>query len=161
MVMFSKTDLGTLPHLRWSSLQQLVMVGFTTNEQYCSNSTIFSSKIKIRWKWPCLEGSTRYDFLFCRHVFIFFQKRQLLSASLTFCFILKINYKNETWYHYQFHLLGFINRSNYQHIFWKMLFTKCRKNSCEGGFCEKIKTEINFESAEVTNVAKILMCWYY
>ena len=28
---FSKMDLGTLPHLRWSSLQQLVMVGFTKN----------------------------------------------------------------------------------------------------------------------------------
>ena len=33
MAMFSKTDLGTLSHLRWNSLQQLVMVGFTTNEQ--------------------------------------------------------------------------------------------------------------------------------
>ena len=29
----SETDLGTLPHLRWGFLQQLVMVGFTTNGQ--------------------------------------------------------------------------------------------------------------------------------
>ena len=28
---FSKMDLGPLPHLRWSSLQQLVMVRFTKN----------------------------------------------------------------------------------------------------------------------------------
>ena len=28
---FSKMDLGPLPHLRWSSLQQLEMVGFTNN----------------------------------------------------------------------------------------------------------------------------------
>ena len=28
-------DLGTLPHSRWNSLQRLVMVGFTTNGQYC------------------------------------------------------------------------------------------------------------------------------
>ena len=31
MAAFSKTDLGTPPHLRWSLFQQLVMVGFTTN----------------------------------------------------------------------------------------------------------------------------------
>ena len=33
MAMLLKTDLGTLPHLRWNSLQKLVMVGFTTNGQ--------------------------------------------------------------------------------------------------------------------------------
>ena len=74
---------------------------------FCSNSTIFTGKIKIGWKWPCLEGGIRYNFLFCRHVFTFFRKRQLLSVSLTFCFILKINYKNENWYHCWFHLPGF------------------------------------------------------
>ena len=137
--MFSKTDLGTLPHLRWSSLQQLVMVGFTTNEQYCSNSTIFSSKIKIRWKWPCLEGSTRYDFLFCRHVFIFFQKRQLLSASLTFCFILKINYKNETWYHYQFHLLGFYKQKQLSTHFLKNVAHKMQEKQLWRRFLWKNK----------------------
>ena len=39
------------------------------------------------------------DILFCRHVFTFFWKCQFLSVSLTFCFIPKINYKNENWYH--------------------------------------------------------------
>ena len=34
MVTFSKTNLKTLPHLRWKSLQQLVIVGFATNENY-------------------------------------------------------------------------------------------------------------------------------
>ena len=34
MAMFLKTDLGTVPHLRRSSLQQLVMVGFAINGQW-------------------------------------------------------------------------------------------------------------------------------
>ena len=72
----------------------------------CSNSTIFTCKIKIGWKLPCLEGVIRYAFLFCRHVFIIFRKRQLRSVSLTLCFISKINYKNENWCH-RFYLLGF------------------------------------------------------
>ena len=62
----------------------------------CGNSTIFACKIRIGWKWPCLKGGIRYDFLFCRHVFTFFRKRPLLSVLLTFYFIAKINYKNET-----------------------------------------------------------------
>ena len=33
MATFSKMDLGTLPPFRWSSLQQLVMEGLTTNGQ--------------------------------------------------------------------------------------------------------------------------------
>ena len=73
----------------------------------CSNVTIFKYKIKIAWKWPWLEGGIRYAFLFCRHVFTFFQKCQLLSVSLTFCFISKINYKNKNWYHCRFDLPGF------------------------------------------------------
>ena len=73
----------------------------------CDNLMILKGKIKIGWKWPCHEGGIRYAFLSCRHVFTFFQKHQLLSVSLTFCFILKINYKNENWYHCWFHLLGF------------------------------------------------------
>ena len=44
----------------------------------CGNSTIFTGKIKIGWKWSCLEGGIRYDFLICRHVFAFFRKRQFL-----------------------------------------------------------------------------------
>ena len=38
----------------------------------------------------------------------------------------------------------FINRSNHQHMFWKMLLIKCRKNS---SFWKKIKTEINWIQA--------------
>ena len=115
---------------------------------YYSNSTLFTGKIKIGWKWSYLEGCIRCDFLFCRNVFTFFRKRQLLSVLLTFCFIQKINNKNENWYHCQFIFRGFINRSNHQsihqHIFWKMLLIKCRKNSCEGViFLKKLKIEIN------------------
>ena len=39
--------------------------------------------------------------------FTFFRKRQLLSVLLTFCCNSKINYKNENWYNYRFHLPGF------------------------------------------------------
>ena len=74
----------------------------------CSNSTIFTGKIKIGWKWWCLESGIRYNFLFCRHVFAFFWKCfNHFSVSLTFCFTSKINYKNESWYHCRFHLPGF------------------------------------------------------
>ena len=92
----------------------------------CGNSTIFTCKIKIGWKCPCLEGGIRYNVLFCRHVLTFFQKCQLLSVFT------KINYKNENWYHCRFHLGCFINRSNHQQIFWKMLLIKWWKNSYEG-----------------------------
>ena len=44
----------------------------------CGNSTVFTGKIKIRWKWRCLEGGIRYDFLIYRHVFAFFWKHQFL-----------------------------------------------------------------------------------
>ena len=72
------------------------------------NSTIFNGKIKIGWKWLHLECGIRYIFLFYRHTFtFFFWKHQLLSVSLTFCFISKINYENEDWYHSWFHLPGF------------------------------------------------------
>ena len=72
-----------------------------------SNLTIFTGKIKIRWKQPCFEGGIRYDFLFYRLIFTFLWKRQLLSVSLTFCFISKINNKNQNWYHCQFYSPGF------------------------------------------------------
>ena len=77
----------------------------------CGNSTIFTGKIRIRWKWPCLEGGMRYNLLVCRHVFTFFKNanyfHHIITFSLTFCFILKISYKNENWYHWWFYLPGF------------------------------------------------------
>ena len=129
MATFSKMDLGALPYLRWSSLQQLVMV-WTMDS--CGNSIISTAKIKIGWKWLCLEEGIRYDFLFCRHVFTFFWKRQLLFTNILFHF--RNNYKNENWWYFivDFIFWGFINRSNHQNIFWKMLSIKCRKTSCEG-----------------------------
>ena len=130
-----KTDMGTVP------LKMELFATISNGRVYnqwtvviaccCGNSTIFTGKVKIRWKWSCFEGGIRCDFLFCRYVLTFFQKHQLLS--LTFSFISKINYKNElTAIIANFIFQGFINRSNHQHIFWKMLLIKCRKNSCEG-----------------------------
>ena len=105
----------------------------------CGNSTIFTGKIKIRWKWPCLEGTIRYDFLFCRHVFAFFWKSQLLSVSLTSCFILKINYKTENWYHCWFHLPGFYYLKQPWKYVLKNAVNKMQENSCERVL--KLKTE--------------------
>ena len=74
----------------------------------CGNSTIFTSKNKIRWKWACLKGGIRHNFLFCRHDFTFFLKIPItfitiITFSLTFHFISKMNYKNENWYHCWFY----------------------------------------------------------
>ena len=74
---------------------------------YCSSLIIFTCKIKIGLKWPCLEGGIWYTFLFCRYVFTFFRKCQLFFVSLTFCFITKIKYKIENWYHCLFYLSEF------------------------------------------------------
>ena len=80
---------------------------------FCSNSTIFTGKIKIGWKWPCLEGGIRYNFLFCRHVFTFFRKCQLLSVSLTFVSFWKLVMKMKTGITVNFIFQDFINRSNH------------------------------------------------
>ena len=73
----------------------------------CNNLTIFTGKIKIGWKWSCYLQTCFYIFSKIRQVFPFFRKRQLLSASLTFCFISKTISKNENWYHCRFHLPEF------------------------------------------------------
>ena len=95
------------------------------------NSTIFTSKIKIRWKWSCLEGGIRSNFLFCRYLFTFFRKYQLLSVSLPFCFILKINFKNGNWYHCQIHLLKFYQQKQPSTNALKNVVNKTQKFSCE------------------------------
>ena len=51
MATFSKMDLGTQPHLIWSSLQQLVMVGFTTNGQkYLHVAAVTRLSIQLKLK---------------------------------------------------------------------------------------------------------------
>ena len=136
MATFPESNLKTLLHLRWSSLQSedgKVYNQWTVVLAYCcSNLTIFTWKIKIGWKWPCLESGIRYNFLFCRHVFTFCQKHQLLPVSLKLYFISKINLKNKTGITVDSIFKVFINRSNCQHIFWKILLIKCKKTSCEG-----------------------------
>ena len=65
---FSKTDLGILLHLRWSSLQQLVTVEPTTNGQYLHVVAVIS---------PCLLAKLKSD-----------ENGYALNVA-------KINYKNE------------------------------------------------------------------
>ena len=99
----------------------------------CGHSTIFNGKIIIGWKWLGFECGIRHTSLFCRHASTFFWKHQLLSVSLTFCFISKINYKNENWYHSRFHLLARVSLTEVTINICseKMLLIKCRKNICE------------------------------
>ena len=52
---FSKTDLGTLSHLKWNSLQKLVMVGFTTNgQQYLDVAAVTQPSLQAKLK---LDGN--------------------------------------------------------------------------------------------------------
>ena len=136
MVTFSETDLKTLLHLRWSSLQPCngkVYNRWTIILACCySNLTIFTCKMKIRWKWPWLESSIIYDFLFCRLVFTFFGKCQFLFHCFTNISFRKLITKIKKGITVHFIFGGFINRSNCQYMFWKMLLIKCKKNSCEG-----------------------------
>ena len=59
------------------------------------------------------------------------------------------NWKMKTGIIVDFIFQGFINRSNHQHMFWKMLLIKCRKNS---SFWKKIKTEINWIQASSKHI---------
>ena len=86
----------------------------------CGNSTIFTGKIKTGWKWSCLEGGIKYDFLCCRHVFTFFRKCQIPFVSLTFCFISKLITKMKAGITVDFIFWDFINRNNHQHMFIEM-----------------------------------------
>ena len=51
MARFANADLGTLPHLRWNSLQQLVMVGFRTNgQQYLHVAVVTQPSLQAKLK---------------------------------------------------------------------------------------------------------------
>ena len=107
----------------------------------CNNLIIFSDKIKIRCKWSCLEGNIRYTFLFCRHAFTFFWKCWSLSVSLTLCFISKINYKNENWYHCWFYLLRFYNQKQLSTYVLKNPVNKMQETHLwRSSFFQKLKT---------------------
>ena len=102
---FSKTDLGTLSHLKWNSLQKLVMVGFTTNgQQYLHVAAVTRPSLQAKLKSD--ENGHILKMASDKTHFYIFLKTPIF-VSLAFCFILKINYKNENWYHCRFHLPGF------------------------------------------------------
>ena len=50
MTKFSKTDLGILPYLRWSSLQQLVTMGLKTNGQCLYVTAVTRSSLLTKLK---------------------------------------------------------------------------------------------------------------
>ena len=68
MATFSKTDRGTLAHLRWRSLQQLVMVGLATNEHYyfhVAAVTRPSLRVKLKLDENCHALKASSDTLSC------------------------------------------------------------------------------------------------
>ena len=81
--------------LRWNNncynsrkLQRALSDRLTINTQYLPvagiNQPSLQAKLKLDYNdESCLEGGPRYTFLFCRHVFIFCRKCQLVSISLT------------------------------------------------------------------------------
>ena len=62
---------------------------------------------------------------------IYFLKKAKKTCKPNNC-NLNCDWKMKTGIIINFIFQGFINRSNHQHMFWKMLSIKCRKNSCEG-----------------------------
>ena len=97
-------NLGTLPHLRWSSLQKLVMVGYLHVAMVTQPS--LQTKLKLDENAHALKVMS--DTIPC-FVDMFLN---VLKTPITFCFIntllhFEINYRNDNWYQRQFHLLGF------------------------------------------------------
>ena len=90
MATFSVMDLQTLLHLRENFLQLCngkVYNQWTVILVCCyGNLTFFTCKIKIGWKWPCLESGMRYDFLFCRCFYIFFENASSCFTNILFDF---------------------------------------------------------------------------
>ena len=80
---------------------------------------------------PFLQAKLRLDrndhalkaaFFNCDFLFLQIFENENYFVSLTFCFISKINYKNENWYYcsgiiVDFIFRGFIIRNNHQHMF--------------------------------------------
>ena len=90
----------------------------------CSNSTIFACKIKIGWKWSCLEDGIRFIFLFVgMFLHIFENSNSFLSYYHPFSFR-KLIAKMKTGIIIDFVFRGFINRSNQQDMFWKIMCIK-------------------------------------
>ena len=64
----------------------------------CCDNHFYRYIIKVRWKWPCLEGGASDTISCFINMFLhFFENANFITPitfSLTFCFIWKINYKN-------------------------------------------------------------------
>ena len=86
MATFSKMDLGTLPHLKWSSLQQLVMVGLITNAWLYLHAAVVTqpslqAKLKLDENGHALKAVSHTISCFVDMFLCFFSK-----TPITFCF---------------------------------------------------------------------------
>ena len=135
----------------------------------CSNSTIFTSKIKIGWKWPCLETASDTISWFVDMFYIFL--KTAISVLLKFCFISNINYKNETWYHCQFHLLGFLftegNINTSTSIFEKLIFKSLFEYTDEHKLLSEHQSAFRANDSctnqllSIVNDIYVFRCWSY
>ena len=84
--MFSKMDLGTLPHLRWSSLQKLVMVGYLHVAMVTRPS--LQAKLKLDENAHALKATSIPCFV---DMFLLLSK-----MPITFCFTnILLHFKNQ------------------------------------------------------------------
>ena len=130
MVKFSKMDLGILPYLKWSSLQQLVTLELTTSGQYLHVAVVTQlsllAKLKSDENGHVLKAaSDTFSYFVDMLLYIFFY-------FCNFCFTnMLLHYKNENLYHCRFHLLAFYyQKQPSTYVLEKLI--KCRKNICEG-----------------------------
>ena len=82
MAKFSKTDLGILPYLKLTSLQQLVTVGLTTNGQYLHVAAVTRSsllgKLKSDENSHVLKAASDTFFCFVDMLLHFFENAHYL-----------------------------------------------------------------------------------
>ena len=132
MATFSKTDLATF------RMELFVTIGNgRVYNQWtvlfaccCCNATIIAGRIKIGWKWPWLEGGIRYDFLFCRNIF--------LKTPITFCssnFLFHFENLLQKWKLVPLSISSsevLLTEATINICSEKFLLIECSKNSCNG-----------------------------
>ena len=109
---------------------------------HCGNSTSLQANLKSNENGHALKAASDTISSFADMFFIFFQKCQLLSVSVTFCFILKTNCKNEKWYHCRFHLPGFFEQKQPStYILQNVVDNMQEKQLWKSSFLKKLKAE--------------------
>ena len=100
MARFSKKGLGTLPYLRWSSLQQLIMVGLIINgQQYLHVAVVtqpsLQAKIKSDENGHALKAAFDTISCFVDMILHFFENTDYFHNYYYFLTNIPFHFKNE------------------------------------------------------------------